>query len=305
MKFTIEDNGPVVGLADLIHELYPADGYYEELLLEDFPTPLTLAVAAERAGIGPDAVEMALLDASRFSEVMPRRQFSKRGSRRLATWLHLATPEQLPRELVKVPWFASHAPRGGRVRAQHTTRRSRGGTIGLNVFGSTLFRAGRSFAVTAYDDTGPRKVCSMSSLILEGTPTRYHYRGKAGDWELEDLVLRGKKDEDLAPCSFCSIRPGEIDLTEHDADPPEDRRETKSPHDFGNEYEWKKRFAFSVPIPLPLHLPIPPPIVNIGFVATTAVTWKLDWTLAGGYRYQAYWRKERAQNIPPMWAAEP
>jgi hypothetical protein len=145
----------------------------------------------------------------------------------------------------------------------------------------------------------------MSSVILEGTPTRYRSHGKVSEWELEGLVLIGKVDEDLDPCHFCSISPGEIDLTEHDADTPEDRRATKSPHGYDKEYEWKKNFAFSVPIPIPIpHLPVPP-IVNIGFVATTAVTWKLDWTLAGGYRYQGYWRKERVRRIPAMWAAEP
>jgi hypothetical protein len=122
---------------------------------------------------------------------------------------------------------------------------------------------------------------------------------------LEDLELVEEVNEDLDPCPFCSIRPGEIDLTDHDADTPLNRRETKSPHDFGNEYEWTKNFTFSVPIPIPIpHVPVPL-IVKLGFVATTAVTWKLDWTLAGGYRYQGYWRKELARSVPPMWAAEP
>jgi hypothetical protein len=315
MKFEIEDKGPAAGLADLASELYPAladpaselysaDIYSEDLPLDDLPTPLTLAVAADRVGIGPDAVEMALLDASRFSGVSLRREFGKKASMRLAIWLHLADPEQLSKERVKVPWFASHAPRNGGVRVQHATSSSRGGEIGFDVFGSTMFRAGRSFAATASDDTGLRKVCSMSSLILEGAPTRYHYRGNTSAWELDELKLIEGQDEDLDPCPFCSIRPDEINMTEHDTDPPEDRRKTKSSRDFGDKYEWTKNFSFSIPIPIPIpNLPVPM-TVNIGFSATTAVTWELNGTLAGGYRYQAYWNKGHSRVVPPMWAAE-
>ncbi|MGC2373161.1 MAG: hypothetical protein WA484_04720 [Solirubrobacteraceae bacterium] len=302
MRFEIEDKGPVVGLADLAHELYPSDGFYQDMPLDDLPTPLDLAVAAGDAGIGPAAVEMALLDASRFSGVTPRRQFGKSATRRLGTWLHLATKEQRPKEKVTVPWFAAHVPRGGRVRARHTTKRTRGGKFGLNVFGSTLFRAGRSLDVTAYDDTNSRKVCSVASVILKGTPTRYHFGGKESEWGLEDLTVVGQRRESLNPCPFCSIKPNEIDLTKYDAGMLRDHRNDQDPSDFGGEYIWKKNFAFSVPIPI-LIPHAPPMIVNIGFVAATAVTWNLDWTLAGGYTYQEYRRKD-VREIPPMWAVE-
>lgn len=31
MRFTVEDKGPVVGLADVAQELYPLDGFYEDM----------------------------------------------------------------------------------------------------------------------------------------------------------------------------------------------------------------------------------------------------------------------------------
>lgn len=246
---------------------------------------------------------MALLDATRFSGIVPRRQFGVSATRRLGTWLHLATKEQRQRERVTVPWFEAHAPLGGRVRARRTTTRARGGKFGLNVFGSTLFRAGRSLDVTAYDDINSRKVCSRSSVILEGTPTCYHFAGKKSDWGLEDLTVHGVRQDSLKSCELCSIKPSEIDTAMFDAGMVRDHSNDQDPFDFGAEYVWKKDFAFSVPIPIPVpHGPVI--FVNIGFVAASAVTWKFDWTLAGGYTYQEY-RRRGVREIPPMWAVEP
>jgi hypothetical protein len=303
MRFTIEDKGPVAGLADITQALLSPDGFYENMPLDDLPTPQALMDAAEAVGIGHDAVELALLDASRFSGVTPRRRFGKSATRRLGVWLHLATKEQQQRVKVKVPWFEAHAPRGGQVRARHTTKRARGGKIGLKVFGSTLFQAGRSLEVTAHDDTHSRAVCTRSSVILEGTPTRYHFGDKKSDWELANLAEIEKQDEDLNSCLSCSIRPDQIDRKEYDAAKPLDRMSTANPVSFSKDYAWDRKFGFSVltPIPVP-HGPLL--FVNVGFIAATAVTWRFDLTLMGGYRYQEYWRKG-TREIPPMWAAEP
>ncbi len=254
-----------------------------------------------------------MLDVSRLDKPVPGELtagvagglYSKKGIQQLAKWLHLANKEQHPRQEISVPWFASHAPRGGNVRASHKTKRARQGTIGLNVFGSTLFRSGRSLAITAYDDTEDRDVCSVSSLVFEGTPTRYGYGKTQGPWQLEDLVLVREVDEDLDPCPHCSILPSQIDLSQHERAPLRDRRATKSRYRLGELYEWTKKSAFTVAIPIAIpHVPIPI-IVSLGFVATSEVTWDLKWALAGGYAYQAYWRAERVRTVPPMWAAEP
>jgi hypothetical protein len=313
MKFEVEDIGQAVGLDEVTDALYEARAFDEAGPIEDLPTPFRLTTAADRVGLGGEAVEIAMLDAFRLSEPVPGKLtagvasgfFSKKGTQQLAKWLHLSSKEQQPRLEVSVPWFATHAPRAGNVRATHTTQRTRGGSIGLSVFGSTLFRAGRSLAITASDDTEDREVCTVSSLVLEGTPTRYSYKKTQGPWELEDLMLVREIDEDLDPCPYCSITPSQIDLSQHERDPIRDRRTTQSRRRLGDLYKWTKKSSFTVPIPVALpHIPIPI-IISLGFVSTTDVSWDLKWTLSGGYAYQAYWRAERVRTAPPMWAAEP
>lgn len=313
MNFEVEDTGEAAGLDEVAEAFYDASAFDDAVALADLPTPFRFTAAADRVGLGVDAVEIAMVDAFRLSEPVPGELpagvasgfFTKKGTQQLTKWLHLAKKEQQPRLQVTVPWFATHTPRRGSVRAAHTTQLTRGGTIGLNVFGSTLFRAGRSLAISASDDTEDREICTVSSFVFEGTPTRYTYRKQQGPWELEDLVLVREIDEDLNPCPYCSIAPSQIDLSQHERDPIRDRRMTKNRRKFGELYEWTKKSSFTVPIPVAIpHVPIPI-IISLGFVSTSDVSWDLKWTLAGGYAYQAYWRAERVRTVPPMWAAEP
>jgi hypothetical protein len=301
MKVSMEDLGEAPGIAEIAEDLLPPSsaraGERSEVQGLVEIEPQTLMEAADAEGIPPAVVDKALVEASRAGE-FPYIGESGVASVAKLYWFLDSDRQRLPPQEFTVPWFASHAPHGGTVQVRHTTKRTRSGNFGLDIYGTTIGMR-RRMEVTVTDDSTPMGFCTSHLVVFRGTPCRW---GPSEDWQFEDVVHLGETEEPMDPCPLCSIHPGQIDRAAYVTEPYVDRRRMPAPETRSKTFDWGKGFTFGVRIPLPGLGPGDG--ANIGFSLQSSVIWDVSWLFQGGFLYQAYRHRETPDKFLPMWAYE-
>ncbi len=272
MQVTVQDQGNLPGIADVVAELGP--GEIDSALL------IAAAKAIDRATI-PLQETMGAWDRLR-----PLIEWCR--ERRLV--------RELPEAIVALPWFACHVPYGGTSQISYESSQQHDFSVGLKVFGSGYER-GRSLHLTVSEETDPRTVCATYFVDVRVLPKIYTVRGNESI-VIEVLGEAGVRSETLNPCPFCNVVPDSLDPFDHILDPYIDLRHDTVAHKRTIELDWSDTHTFELGFTLPtIQFPL-----TLSIQASSQSIWKMVYEFQPGYFYQPYRQLAGPRYQPPMWA---
>lgn len=270
--FTINDNGTLPSLADLIphtpnKEITPAvlEDSAKIINSADLPLQSTMGVMDDLSGL----------------------------IRRL--WFRKLVRE-LPEETRSMPWFECHVPPGGKTSVQYQTTRERSAEVGIKVYGSG-FGHGRSAIITVSSSSESRSSCATFSLDLRIKPRLYESMGQES-LELEVLEILGESHETHKTCPYCGVKAESVDKFEFTFGPHIDLKNdtVKMKRTFSVQIDTATSFSVGISIPkIPVEL-------NLEGSVTKGTVLNVESEFLPGFMYLPYHRASRTPIQTEMWA---
>lgn len=299
IAFDIVDEGELPSLADVASSLWP-----DREVPSDAPDSGNeeFVQIAEDAGWDRLSVRETLLDCAQefLPHVTDPPLIDHQGFLSMPVitkFLWGRQPERTaPRQPFLIKCFATHSPHLGTVDLATSTTKTRAHQFGLWMAGSSFTRR-RKVSVTITLDTHPMSACTEYFVVVDATPKYY---SSTSEWELDDITKTGQKWVTLDPCPYCTLHPDEVDDPPFQKDPFEDYTEFRGNPSRGSQIVWEKSSQWKVRVPIP-HVP---GFASAELGSTSTMTWNLDYTFAGGCKYQPYQERSLVGKMPYMWAYE-